>query len=86
MGVLHLALGSTDSLVTANDHQPSVNGIRVPSLYPLYIPYKTQYQLLTKTQRLLEECCYDFTVQFMPDLLEQRQWDCSEAIELNKWA
>ena len=22
----------------------------------------------------------------MPDLLEQRQWDCSEAIELNKWA
>ena len=56
-----------------------------PSLYPLYIPYKTQFQLLTRVQRLLEECCYAFTLQWMPDLLEQRQWDCSEAIELQKW-
>lgn len=34
---------------------------------------------------MLEECCYDFTAQWLPELLEERQWDCPEAIELNKW-
>lgn len=34
---------------------------------------------------MLEECCYNFTAQWLPDLLEQRNWDCPEALELNKW-
>jgi len=54
-------------------------------LYPLYVPYKVQHVVLTRTQSLLEECCYDFTAQWLPELLEQRRWDCPEAIELNKW-
>ena len=61
------------------------NGITIPSLYPLYIPYRIQHLVLTRTQRLLEGCCYDFTSQWLPELLEHRQWDCPEAIELNKW-
>ncbi|EEQ27352.1 ubiquinol-cytochrome-c reductase cytochrome c1 [Microsporum canis CBS 113480] len=70
----------------SNDAQhPDTNGIRVPSLYPSYIPYRSQHLLLTKTQCLLEECCYVFTSKWMPDLLLKRKWDCPEAIELNKW-
>lgn len=34
---------------------------------------------------MLEECCYEFTVRWLPNLLEDYQWDCPEAIELNKW-
>ena len=59
--------------------------LKVPSLYPISISYKTQHFILTNTQRLLEECCYDFTLKCLPEILEQRQWDCPEAIELNKW-
>lgn len=33
----------------------------VPSLYPVNFPYKAQHFILTTTQRLLEECCFDFT-------------------------
>jgi len=70
---------------TAVPVQRTADGIKIPSLYPLYIPYKIQHLVLARTQRLLEECCYNFTAQWMPELLEQRNWDCSEAIELNKW-
>jgi hypothetical protein len=70
---------------TAVPVQRTADGIRIPSLYPLYIPYKIQHLVLTRTQRLLEECCYNFTAQSMPELHEQRDWDCSEAIELNTW-
>ena len=70
---------------TAVPAQPVNHGIEMPSLYPLYFPYKIQHQVLTKTQRLLEESCYSFTAHWLPELLDQRQWDCPEAIELNKW-
>ena len=70
---------------TAVSVQPLTNGIEIPSLYPVYIPFKTQHLVLNKTQQLLEECCYDFSTQWMPELLKQRRWDCPEAIELNKW-
>lgn len=65
--------------------QTASNVIHKPSLYPIYIPFKIQYLVLSRAQSLLEECCYNFTVQWLPDLLEQRHWDCPEAIELNKW-
>ena len=51
----------------------------------MYIPYKIQHLVLTRAQQLLEECCYNFTTQWLPELLDQRRWDCKEAIELNKW-
>lgn len=70
---------------TAIPVQLVTDGIHIPSLYPLYFPYRTQHQILTRTQRLLEECCHNFTAQWLPELLEQRRWDCPEAIELNKW-
>lgn len=70
---------------TAVPGQRTARAIKIPSLYPLYIPYKIQHLVLTRTQHLLEECCYNFTAQWMPELHEQRNWDCPEAIELNTW-
>jgi len=57
----------------------------VPSLYPVQFPFRVQYSILTKTQKILEECCYDFTEKYAPSLLAEKNWDCAEAIELNKW-
>lgn len=65
--------------------QPITNRIKSPSLYPVYIPYKIQYLVLTRALQLLEECCYNFSTQWLPELLVQRRWDCKEAVELNKW-
>jgi len=88
-GKLGLLFSASDMMIlmrtVATPSKFHADGIQVPSLYPLYIPYKAQHQVLSRTQRLLEECCYAFTKQWLPDLLEQRQWDCPEAIELNKW-
>ena len=50
-----------------------------------FIPYRAQYLLLTTIQRLLEGCCFDFVVKWLPDLLIKYMWDCSEAVELNRW-
>ena len=57
----------------------------MPSLYPVQLPFKIQYSILTSTQKLLEGCCYDFTQKYAPKLLIDKKWDCAEAIELNKW-
>jgi len=40
---------------------------------------------LTTAQRMLEECCFGFTKMWLPSLLDERGWDCAEAIELTKW-
>ncbi|KAL8939705.1 MAG: hypothetical protein Q9216_003219 [Gyalolechia sp. 2 TL-2023] len=57
----------------------------IPSLYPVQFPFRVQYSILARSQRLLEECCYDFTQKYAPDVLVEKRWDCAEAIELNKW-
>ena len=52
---------------------------------PTYLPFKLQHSILTQTQRLLEECCYDFAEKWFPSILEEHGWDAPEAVELNKW-
>ena len=44
-----------------------------------------QHLVLNKVQCLLEECAFDFAMEWIPSLLQKFQWDCPEAIELNKW-
>lgn len=57
----------------------------MPSLYPVQLPFRVQHSILTSIQRFLEECCYEFTQKYAPNLLIDEKWDCAEAIELNKW-
>lgn len=58
----------------------------VPSLYPVQFPFRVQYSILARSQKLLEECCYDFTQKYTTNLLNDKKWDCAEAIELNRWS
>ena len=51
----------------------------------MHFPFSVQHALLSQIQRLLEECCFDFTTSNVPSLLTEKQWDCPEAIELNVW-
>jgi hypothetical protein len=52
---------------------------------PTYLPFKLQHLILTQTQRLLEECCYDFAEKWVPSILEANGWDAPEAVELTTW-
>ncbi|KAH8892394.1 hypothetical protein GQ53DRAFT_861628 [Thozetella sp. PMI_491] len=59
--------------------------LKLPSLYPSYFFYGTQHSILTKTQRVLEECCFEFATKNMPAVLERQKWDCAAAVELTQW-
>lgn len=63
----------------------ATNGIAVPSLYPIYMPFSIQHLMLTRTQSLLEQCCYKFTLKWLPEMLAEWGWTCQESIELNRW-
>ena len=54
-------------------------------LYLTLIPYRAQHLIFTATQHLLEECCFDFAMKWLPDVLKEHMWDCPEAVELNRW-
>lgn len=56
-----------------------------PSLYPVYINYRSQHLITTSIQRLLEESCFEFARQHFPQLLVKNEWNCPEAVELTKW-
>jgi hypothetical protein len=55
----------------------------VLSLYPVYLPFRTQHQLLVKVQAVLEEACYTFGQKTIEDVLHKEGWDCPESVELN---
>ena len=57
-----------------------------PSLFPSYLSYASQHKLLNTVQRILEDCCYDWVSKWMPSLLAERKWTCSEAVELTRWS
>lgn len=47
-------------------------------------PFRTQHIILPSTQYLLEECGFEFAMKLAPQVLARNQWDCAEAVELNK--
>ena len=57
----------------------------VPSLYPVYLPYQAQYQLLVGVQSLLEYSCYKFAEVNFQNILTEREWLCPESVELTTW-
>ena len=59
--------------------------IPVPSLYPVYLPYFAQHELLVEVQAVLEDIGYDFGKAKMKDAVEREGWDCAQSVELNKW-
>ncbi|XPS68288.1 hypothetical protein M3J09_000580 [Ascochyta lentis] len=55
------------------------------SLYPLYLPAKSQRQLLSKVQDDLEHACFRFGQRKMVRELQKQAWDSPECVELNIW-
>ncbi|KAF2965964.1 hypothetical protein GQX73_g7574 [Xylaria multiplex] len=78
----------TESVETYHEpKRPTVKSTHaVPSLFPTYLPLRTQHRILTKVQSILEDACFDFGQRVMPEVLKKNQWVCSEAAELNLWA
>ncbi len=69
-------------------HQPTTSEQQhgIPSLFPVYLPFRTQHRLLVKVQAILEQACFEFGQRTMPDVLRKHRWDCPESCELNLWA
>lgn len=55
------------------------------SLYPLYLPAKSQRRLLSKVQDILEDACYKFGKRTMTQELDKQGWDSPDCVELNVW-
>ncbi len=56
----------------------------LPSLYPIYIPYRAQHLILNEAQRLLEESCFEFLQKWLPSVVEENGWECASSLELTK--
>ncbi|KAH6966209.1 hypothetical protein EDB82DRAFT_561984 [Fusarium venenatum] len=51
----------------------------------VYLPLGPQTRLLSKIQTLLEHACFTYAEKHLPQLLDENDWDCPEAGELNVW-
>ncbi|KAI0196467.1 hypothetical protein F4808DRAFT_439748 [Astrocystis sublimbata] len=78
----------TESVETYRDPKQPSNRITrvVPSLFPVYLPLRTQHRVLINVQSILEDACFEFAQRNMPEILARNKWDCSEAGELNLWS
>ena len=72
-------------LESMQSSSPSPKAHSVPSLHPVYLPFKTQHRILVPVQSLLEECCFAFGNVWVPDVMEARKWYDAESIELTQW-
>ncbi|KAI9759618.1 MAG: hypothetical protein M4579_002186 [Chaenotheca gracillima] len=69
-------------------YRPSTQGDTkkyLHALYPVYIHYKAQHQLLVTVQAIMEEALYAFGETNIPEVLIKHSWDCPESAELNEW-
>jgi hypothetical protein len=55
------------------------------NLEPHRFPYDIQHQILSRTQQLLEESCFNFVGLWLPSVLEKLGWNCAAAGELTEW-
>ncbi|PHH90138.1 hypothetical protein CDD83_4420 [Cordyceps sp. RAO-2017] len=69
----------------AEEQQALLRPIAVPSLYPVYLPFKAQHDLMVHLQALLELACFEFGKRVVPDYLMSQGWDCGQSVELHRW-
>ncbi|KAI7765199.1 hypothetical protein LZL87_009728 [Fusarium oxysporum] len=55
-------------------------------LFPVYLPFPTEHLLMEKLQKVLETACYEYGVRELSSIMQDRHWDCPEAVELSQWA
>ena len=49
------------------------------------IPFANQHSILAGILKILEKTRYNFTRVWLPNILEQKGWDCAHAAELTRW-
>ncbi|KAF4446602.1 hypothetical protein F53441_9783 [Fusarium austroafricanum] len=79
IGSTSVGEASTESTTVVNTPSES------SSLFPLYLPFPIEHQLMEKLQKSLEILCYEFAEEALPHLIRKRGWNCPEAVELNEW-
>ncbi|KAL7766558.1 hypothetical protein ACKLNR_004474 [Fusarium oxysporum f. sp. zingiberi] len=84
---------SDDASSVSSTSDTSGSGTQIANVLPVkapgfhvYVPIRTQTLILTRIQAILEHACFSFAQEAMPDILEETQWSCPEAGELNAWA
>ncbi|KAI5198289.1 hypothetical protein E4T39_06862 [Aureobasidium subglaciale] len=77
--------GDNDSLPHISQHAT----MPLPQIRAHFLPYWTQYRMISHIQALLEELCFEYVKRKHPDFLEgtPTQWelDCPESMELTRW-
>ncbi|KAH7250153.1 uncharacterized protein BKA55DRAFT_594300 [Fusarium redolens] len=79
------SVSSTSDMSGSDMSISNVLPVKAPGLH-VYVPIRTQTLILTRIQAILEHACFRFAQEAMPDILEETQWSCPEAGELNAWA
>ncbi|KAF5021768.1 hypothetical protein F66182_6218 [Fusarium sp. NRRL 66182] len=51
----------------------------------VFLPLPTQVLILSRVQTILEQACFQFAKENMPDVLSMNHWTCPEAGELDVW-
>ncbi|GKU21283.1 unnamed protein product [Fusarium langsethiae] len=67
------------------DDKTTINGEAEHLEPPVYLPFSAQHRLMVFLQHKLEEMCFSFSQRNLPQLLQNRAWDCPEAVELHRW-
>ncbi|PPJ52916.1 hypothetical protein CBER1_11771 [Cercospora berteroae] len=75
----------TDTITSSHKMSHAEITACLPSLYPVYLPMRTQHLLMNELQTILEKASYEFGLVNMPNLLQERGWTCAECVELNEW-
>ena len=84
--ILTLLAAFKRSTTSIGKQKDKITTSSVPSLYPVYLPFQTQHNLLVTVQQALERACYEFARNSMPEVVKQEGWECAESVELNLWA
>ncbi|KAH6637488.1 hypothetical protein C7974DRAFT_142230 [Boeremia exigua] len=77
--------GSTGPLPASVQKKQRLETFAEYSLYPSYLPAKSQRRLLGKVQDMLEDACYKFGKRTMMQELRKNGWDSPDCVELNAW-
>ncbi len=58
---------------------------RLPPPAPASLPYATQHRILNRLQAVLEECCFEFASNSLPELIVSHGLEVPEQVELPQW-
>ena len=59
--------------------------LQASRLDPIYLPYRIQHIILSRVQKLLEQCCFDFGHKWAPDKMQECYWYEVESVELTEF-